>query len=132
MDVALSVPTHSNETESPSASRDIFRLLVICLALFGCGLGFTPLANPDEARYGEIPREMLATGDFVTPRLDGIKYFEKPPLTYWLVAGSMKMFGFDEAANLDEGVMWPTSYAHKELTAAEEATIAALVKKAAS
>jgi uncharacterized protein YdhG (YjbR/CyaY superfamily) len=40
--------------------------------------------------------------------------------------------GFEEKANLDEGVMWPTSYALKELTAAEEETIAALVKKAAS
>lgn len=98
MDVALPAPTFPTETKLPSASRDIFRLLVICFALFGFGLGLTPLANPDEARYGEIPREMLATGDFVTPRLDGIKYFEKPPLTYWLVAGSMKMFGFDEAA----------------------------------
>jgi uncharacterized protein YdhG (YjbR/CyaY superfamily) len=41
-------------------------------------------------------------------------------------------FGFDEAANLDEGVMWPTSFALKDLTAAEEAKIGALVKKAAS
>ena len=98
MDVALSVPTHSTETESQSASRDVLWLLVICFVLFGFGLNFTPLANPDEARYGEIPREMLATGDFVTPRLDGIKYFEKPPLTYWLVAGSLNVFGFGEAA----------------------------------
>jgi len=41
-------------------------------------------------------------------------------------------FGFNDAANLDEGVMWPTSFALKKLTAAEEATIAALVKKAVS
>ena len=41
-------------------------------------------------------------------------------------------FGFDEAANLDEGAMWPTSFALKELTAAEEARIVALVKKAVS
>ena len=41
-------------------------------------------------------------------------------------------FGFEEAANLDEGAMWPTSYALKELTAADEKRIAALVKKAAS
>jgi uncharacterized protein YdhG (YjbR/CyaY superfamily) len=41
-------------------------------------------------------------------------------------------FGFEEAANLDEGSMWPTSFALKELTAADEATIAALVKKAVS
>ena len=41
-------------------------------------------------------------------------------------------FGFNDTANLDEGVMWPTSFALKELTAAEEAKIAALVKKAVS
>jgi uncharacterized protein YdhG (YjbR/CyaY superfamily) len=41
-------------------------------------------------------------------------------------------FGFEEAANLDEGAMWPTSFALKELTAADEARIAALVKKAVS
>jgi uncharacterized protein YdhG (YjbR/CyaY superfamily) len=42
------------------------------------------------------------------------------------------MFGFNDVANLDEGAMWPTSFALKELTAAEEARIAALVKKAVS
>ena len=41
-------------------------------------------------------------------------------------------FGFEEAANLDDGAMWPTSYALKELTAADEKKIGALVKKAAS
>jgi 4-amino-4-deoxy-L-arabinose transferase-like glycosyltransferase len=56
------------------------------------------LANPDEARYAEIPREMLATGNFVTPRLDGVQYFEKPPLTYWLVAGCLRAFDGSEAA----------------------------------
>ena len=41
-------------------------------------------------------------------------------------------FGFNDTANLDEGAMWPTSFALKELTAAEEARISALVKKAVS
>jgi uncharacterized protein YdhG (YjbR/CyaY superfamily) len=41
-------------------------------------------------------------------------------------------FGFNETANLDEGAMWPTSFALKELTATEEARISALVKKAVS
>ncbi|MEO6995095.1 MAG: phospholipid carrier-dependent glycosyltransferase [Lacunisphaera sp.] len=95
----MPAPTNAIETKSHSASRDVLWLLVICFVLFGFGLGFTPLANPDEARYGEIPREMLATGDFVTPRLDGIKYFEKPPLTYWLVAGCQKLFGLGEVAS---------------------------------
>lgn len=98
MYVAALPPPVTNPHASRSLRHDIFLLLLICLALFGIGLNFTPLANPDEARYGEIPREMLVANDFVTPRLDGIKYFEKPPLTYWLVAGSLKLFGPGEAA----------------------------------
>jgi 4-amino-4-deoxy-L-arabinose transferase-like glycosyltransferase len=57
-----------------------------------------PLWEPDEGRYAEIPREMLATGDWLTPRLNGVLYFEKPPLQYWLSAISMKLFGVNGAA----------------------------------
>ncbi len=59
-------------------------------------LGMRPLSNPDEGRYGEIPREMAVTGDFVTPRLNGVKYFEKPPLVYWLSALTFRQFGVSE------------------------------------
>ncbi len=55
-----------------------------------------PLANPDEGRYSEISREMAATGDWVTPRLNGIKYFEKPPLQYWATAAAFRLFGESE------------------------------------
>ena len=57
-----------------------------------------PLANPDEGRYSEISREMVASGDWVTPRLNGIKYFEKPPLQYWGSAISLALFGNEEFA----------------------------------
>jgi len=98
MHVAASILPVSTLDVSRPIGRDVFVLILVCLGLFGIGLNFTPLANPDEARYGEIPREMIAANDFVTPRLDGIKYFEKPPLMYWLVAASMKLFGPGEAA----------------------------------
>jgi 4-amino-4-deoxy-L-arabinose transferase-like glycosyltransferase len=79
-----------------SWSRDLFLLTLAFGLLFGFRLGSHPLANPDEGRYAEIPREMLAAGDFVTPRLDGVKYFEKPPLVYWTVAACMKVLGPNE------------------------------------
>ena len=61
-------------------------------------LGERPLRNPDEGRYAQIAREMLQSGDFVEPRLYGLDYLRKPPLFYWLVAGSFRIFGFREWA----------------------------------
>jgi 4-amino-4-deoxy-L-arabinose transferase-like glycosyltransferase len=61
-------------------------------------LGHPPLWEPDEGRYAEIPREMIVTGDFVTPRDDFVRYFEKPPLVYWMTAASIEIFGRNEFA----------------------------------
>ncbi len=72
-------------------------VLVVALALwFGYELGSRSLWHPDEGRYSEIPREMVASGDYLTPRLNGVKYFEKPALFYWLQAGAIKLFGVNE------------------------------------
>lgn len=49
--------------------------------------------RPDEGRYTEIAREMALSGDYVTPRLNGLKYFEKPPLQYWATALAIAAFG---------------------------------------
>jgi 4-amino-4-deoxy-L-arabinose transferase-like glycosyltransferase len=79
-------------------SRAVIALLVlVTLAVVGDNLG-RPLANPDEGRYSEISREMAASGDWVTPRLNGIKYFEKPPLQYWASAAALRVFGTSEAS----------------------------------
>jgi 4-amino-4-deoxy-L-arabinose transferase-like glycosyltransferase len=56
--------------------------LALVFALWLASLDTRGLFVPDEGRYAQIPREMLASGDWVTPRLDGLKYFEKPPLQY--------------------------------------------------
>ena len=74
-------------------------LLLFFLAvgiLYFSALGTIPLLEPDEGRYAEIPREMLASGDFVTPRLNGVVYLEKPPLYYWGTAASLRLFGETE------------------------------------
>ena len=77
------------------------RLLALALAfaLVWMGtLGCRKLVTPDEGRYAEISREMVLSGDWVTPRLNGIKYFEKPPLQYWATAAAFKVFGETEFA----------------------------------
>ncbi len=67
-------------------------LLAFALAWFGT-LQQRRLINPDEGRYAEIPREMVASGDWLTPRLNDIKYFEKPALQYWATAAAFTVFG---------------------------------------
>ncbi len=73
-------------------------VLLIYFLLYILPLGYRPLLIPDEPRYAEIAREMLATGDWVTPHLNGLRYFEKPPLGYWLNAISIALFGENEFA----------------------------------
>ena len=68
-------------------------LLALFVIAYLAPLGIRPLYETDEFRYAEIPREMLASGDWVVPRLDGMRYFEKPALGYWLTASSMMLFG---------------------------------------
>jgi 4-amino-4-deoxy-L-arabinose transferase-like glycosyltransferase len=69
--------------------------ILLAIAWFAT-LGLRPLLEPDEGRYAEIPREMSVSGDWVTPRLNGIKYFEKPPLQYWATAAIYSVFGASE------------------------------------
>lgn len=76
--------------------KDLFVLFLVLGVLIFVGLGNRPYAVPSEARYIEIPRQILVTNDWITPRLNGIKYFEKPPLFYWIQAAHMHWFGLGE------------------------------------
>src|SRR6516162_7955492 len=66
-------------------------LLIPGILLYPC-LSFL-LFEPDEGRYAEIPREMLVRGEWVVPYLQGQPYLDKPPLLYWLVMSSYRLFG---------------------------------------
>ncbi|MBU2623783.1 MAG: phospholipid carrier-dependent glycosyltransferase [Proteobacteria bacterium] len=68
-------------------------LLSFFLLSYILPLGARDLVAPDETRYAEIPREMIASGDWVVPHLNGMRYFEKPVLGYWVHAGSLLLFG---------------------------------------
>ena len=69
---------------------------IILAAAWFATLQVRPMLDPDEGRYAEIPREMLASGDWSTPRLDDLKYFEKPPLQYWATAVAYEAFGLQQ------------------------------------
>jgi 4-amino-4-deoxy-L-arabinose transferase-like glycosyltransferase len=71
-------------------------LAALAIVLWLAILPQRPLFNPDEGRYAEIPREMLATGDWVVPHLNGLVYVEKPPLQYWATAAALALFGLSE------------------------------------
>lgn len=77
--------------------RSLMLVLILPALLLYPTLNYR-LFEPDEGRYAQIPREMLAAGEWVVPTLQGIAYLDKPPLFYWLVAMSYQAFGVTEIA----------------------------------
>jgi 4-amino-4-deoxy-L-arabinose transferase-like glycosyltransferase len=76
--------------------RHLLILLLLSYTFLFFGIGEYSLKEPDEGRYAEIPREMIELNDYTVPHLNYVRYFEKPPLFYWAVAGSYKLFGINE------------------------------------
>lgn len=80
--------------------RNLRRAALVCLLAIALmrilTLGSYPLMDPTESRYAEIGREMVATGDWVTPRLDEAPFWGKPPLSFWMTALSYEVFGQSE------------------------------------
>ena len=94
-------PTAIAEKPQSSPAARIGWAILIVATLYVCyfsHLGAIGFVGPDEPRYAWIARDMAETGDWVTPRLYGKPWFEKPPLFYWGAALSFKLFGISEAA----------------------------------
>ncbi|PYM69581.1 MAG: hypothetical protein DME10_23295 [Candidatus Rokuibacteriota bacterium] len=71
-------------------------MAVLTLALLLPWLGAAPFDDPGEGQHAEIAREVAVSGDWLTLRLAGVRYFDKPPLLYWLIAAGFKGFGVSE------------------------------------
>ncbi len=93
-------------TQQPAAPRRwnprSIAILVLAWLILQIGGLFTPgLLDDVDSIYIEIAREMLQRHDYVTPYINGIRFFDKPPLMYWMAAASMHLFGVhDWAARL--------------------------------
>jgi 4-amino-4-deoxy-L-arabinose transferase-like glycosyltransferase len=77
--------------------------VVAWVLLWFAGLGARALGEPDEGRYAEVAREMLHSGDWITPTLNGFTFFDKPALQYWATAAAYALLGIDEAT----ARLWP-------------------------
>ena len=74
-------------------NKNCLLLFLFCLALYGTFLDLIPLLDPDEPVYGETAKEMISSGDWISPRIYGDFWYDKPPLFYWLEALSFSVFG---------------------------------------
>lgn len=85
-------------SSSSSTVRHLLFLVLVASCLFFFGLGRLPLLEPDEGRNAEVAREMLVSGDWITPRFNTMAYLDKPAVFFWLVAVSFRVWGVSEWA----------------------------------
>ncbi|MBD5655824.1 MAG: glycosyltransferase family 39 protein, partial [Candidatus Eremiobacteraeota bacterium] len=89
-------PSQEHDELAPPRRWSLRSLALITFAWFTLQIGglFSPgLLDDVDSIYIEIAREMLHRHDFVTPYINGMRFFDKPPLMYWMAAGSMRLFG---------------------------------------
>lgn len=75
---------------------DLSLITILVAVFFSLWLGSHPLLVPDEGRYSEAAREMVVTHDYITPRVNGVAFLDKPILFYWLQASAAKYLGLSE------------------------------------
>jgi 4-amino-4-deoxy-L-arabinose transferase-like glycosyltransferase len=94
-------PIRSHAVEEANIQIPLWSVPLVLVVLYIClfsGLGALGLVGPDEPRYAAIARAMAETHDWVTPRLWGTPWFEKPVLYYWAAGIAMRIFGLSEFA----------------------------------
>lgn len=118
--------------DAPRLPRSLWPelLIVAFAAVLIFGRVHLPLLEPEEARYAEIPRQMLHHGSAVVPWRNGQAYLDKPPLLYWLVIGSYTVFGVHDWAGrlvsaLAAFLTVPAVYAWGRLAAGRTSGLAA-------
>jgi 4-amino-4-deoxy-L-arabinose transferase-like glycosyltransferase len=101
----ISYSTVSPDTEAPRRSIALLILSALWLLLFFASLFTPPLLDDADATHANAARHMVLSGDLVTLHVNGIRYLEKAPLPYWLVALSFRIFGFNTfAAHLPQSI----------------------------
>ena len=86
--------------------KSLLVLAAVIIFMVFFGIGGVPLLDPDEPVYAETAREMILTGDYLSPRIFGDYWYDKPPMYYWLVALAFHVFGDGEfAARFPAGLM---------------------------
>lgn len=99
-------PAEFSSNPKTTLALSLGLLLFTAAVLFFAGLGRFPLIEPDEGRNAEVGREMLASGDWITPHFNGFVVLDKPAVYFWMVAASLKTFGVSEgAARLPSALM---------------------------
>jgi uncharacterized membrane protein len=111
----------------------VITLIVTCLMLFFFGLGAVPIRDIDEAMHAATSKDMVLSGDWVTPRYNGENFYDKTPLYNWLAAISFLLFGFSEfaarlpAALLGSGCVMLTYWLARSMFGPVVAFLSALV-----
>ena len=98
-------PEATRDVDAPRRTPALLILTGLWLVIYFASLFAPPLLDDADGTHASAARHMALTGDLVTLRVDGIRYLEKPPLPYWLVAVSFRIFGFNTfAAHLPQAI----------------------------